>query len=103
MADFLCPSDIDISIDEKKWLLKCRLEDIEAKGNRKWQYDNIFCSSCDSQIIETQSHILECIPLIGKSEIVTYIPNYNELFGADIQAQVYVSRLLQDNFERRIV
>ena len=29
---------------------------------------------------ETQSHILECKPLIGQSKIVTYLPYYKELY-----------------------
>ena len=35
MAGYLSPSDIVISIDEKKWLMKCRLEDIVVTLDEK--------------------------------------------------------------------
>ena len=75
MANYLCPSDVNISIDEKKWLFKCRVEDIEVKANRRWQNDNISCLSCNFNVDETQSHILTCTYLIGQSKILTYIPS----------------------------
>ena len=100
MAEYLVP-DSDLSIEEKKWHFKCRVEDINVKANRRWQFDNISCSSCETNSDETQSHILECIPLVGQSEILTYIPNYEELFNDDdLEAQVYVSRLIKDNHRR---
>ena len=68
MAEYLGP-DSDISIDEKKWLFQCRMEDINVKANQRWQFDDIACSSCDTNSDETQSHILECKILIGPSEI----------------------------------
>ena len=89
MAEYICP-DTDMSIEEKKWLLKCRGEDIPVKANRRWQFENIICSSCNTNSEETQSHILECKTLIGPSEIVTYIPNYRELFESDIEYQAYM-------------
>ena len=50
---------------------------------------------------ETQFHILECIPLIGQSEIVTYIPNFKEYFNDDdLEAEVYLSRLIKDHHRR---
>ena len=35
MAEYLSPSDLDISIDDKKWLFKCRTEDIDLSSNRR--------------------------------------------------------------------
>ena len=99
MAEYLGP-DGDMSIEEKKWLSKCRVEDIPIKANRRWKFENIICSSCDTDSDETQSHILECKTLIGPSEILTYIPNYRELFENDVEAQAYVSRLIKDNHGR---
>ena len=103
MAEYLCPSNSDISIDEKKWLFKCRVDDLDLKANRKWQYENISCSSCHSNNDENQEHLLLCKTLLGKSQILTYIPSYSELYSDDLENQVYVARLLQDNYSRRIV
>ena len=57
----------------------------------------------DSNSQETQSHIFECKKLIRPSEIVTFLPNYRELFGDDIEAQVDVPRLIKDNHGRIVV
>ena len=33
MAGYLSPSEVDMAISEKKWLMKCRLEDIDISCN----------------------------------------------------------------------
>ena len=35
MAGYLSPSQVDISITEKKWLIKCRFEDIDISCNNR--------------------------------------------------------------------
>ena len=42
-----------------------------------------------------------CSKLLGSIEIVSYIPSYKELFGTDLSEQVYVSRILHENFKLR--
>ena len=99
MAPYLSASDIEMSIDEKKWLYKCRIEDIDLEANRKWNNGNIQCKYCpDTEM--NQRHLLDCQYLIEKSEIISYIPDYNELFKEDIQEQLYISRILKDNHKR---
>ena len=99
MTDHLGPTS-DASIYEKKWLLKGRLEDINAKANRKWQLDNTTCSLFDTKNIGTPSHILEYKTLIEQFEIVTYLTSYREIFEDDVEAQIYVSRIIKDNHMR---
>ena len=53
-------------------------------------------------IDETQSHLLFCEYLFGKNENVIYISTYDELYKGDLKEQIYVARLLQDNFKRRL-
>ena len=86
-----------MSMNENKCFLRGRVEDITVNVNRRTQFENILCSSCDSKSEETQSHTLEGKTLNGPSAIVTYLQNYRELFGDDIEAQVYVSILIKDN------
>ena len=102
MVDYLCPSDEEIAIEEKIWLFKCRVEDINVKGNHRWKHIDLSCFSCKKGIIETQTHILYCEILLGKNENVTFIPEYEELYSEDLGEQVYVSRLLKENFESRV-
>ena len=49
-------------------------------------------------IAETNEHLLLCEKLIGKIEMVIYIPDYKDLFGNNINKQIYVSRILRENF-----
>ena len=102
MAEYLIPNSEKISIEERKWIFRCRVDDIDIKGNRRWQYEDISCSSCNMNIEETQFHLLNCKYLLGKNENISYIPDYSELFHGDIQEQVYISRILKENFNRRI-
>ena len=44
-----------------------------------------------------QTHLFSCKYLIGKNEILTYIPDYQDLFLEDIDAQVYTSRIMNEN------
>ena len=57
MADYLTSENVDATIEEKKWIFQCRVEDIEIKGNKCWKYDNISCKSCNSHQDKTQMHI----------------------------------------------
>ena len=102
MAEYLYSAEIDISTEERKWIFQCRVEDINVKGNRKWQNEDIECLSCNLNFDETQSHILSCKALLEKSQIITYIPTYSELFGNNLEEITYVSRVLHDNHRRRV-
>ena len=48
----------------------------------------------------TTKHTLECNNLIGSNELVTYLPNIEDLYGDDEDEQVYISRILKDNIRR---
>ena len=94
-SEYLTPIESDFSIEETKWLLKSRLEDIDIA--RKWNNESILCGNC--QTIEfNQRHLFECQFLIGKNEIVTYIPKYEDLFIGDIEEQIYASRIFKENY-----
>ena len=55
-----------------------------------------------TNVEETQSHILVCDFLLGKNENISYIPEYGELYNGDIKEQIYVSRILKEKFERKV-
>ena len=57
------------------------------------------CRNCISTEMN-QKHLLQCKYLLGKSETVTHIPEYNDIYKEDIQAQVYTSRILKENYTR---
>ena len=67
MTDYLSSIDTDMSIDEKKWLFLCRIEDIDLQSNRKWNNEDTYCKSCPNEIF-TQRHLLYCKYLMGKKQ-----------------------------------
>ena len=96
MSEYLTPIDHDISIDDRKWLFQCRIEDIDLNINRKWNNESNECMKCPDTILD-QRHLLECKYLIGKNKIISYIPTYEDLFRGDIEDQIYISRILKEN------
>ena len=89
MADYLTNTEEDVTIEEQKWIFKCRVEDMKIKGNQRWKYEDISCPSCMTNVEETQSHILVCDFLLGKNENISYIPEYGELYNGDIKELEY--------------
>ena len=59
MAQYLCASDIDMSIDEKKWLHLCRIEDIDLEAKRRVNNGDIQCKNSKNTEM-TQRHLLVC-------------------------------------------
>ena len=102
MSEYLCTHKEYISIEEQKWMFRCRVDDLDVKPNRQWMYEDTTCSSCKQNIIETQYHILNCNYLLGKNETLTYIPDYRELYNGEIKEQIYVSRVIKENYRWRI-
>ena len=100
MSEQLRPHEEYISIEERKCMSRCRVDDLDVKANRQWMYEDITCSSCQQNIIETQYHILNCKYLLGKNEALTYIPDYRELYNGEIKEQIYVSRVIKKTTER---
>ena len=101
MQNYLTETEIHLTLDEKKWLFKCRTDDIDIKGNFQWKHETHSCISCKLKIFENNDHLLNCQKLIGNNEIISYIPSYLELFGNELDEQVYVSRILRENFKIR--
>ena len=73
------------------------MEDIEVKGNHWCKHSDMTC------VIETQTHLLHCEKLPGQNENVTFIPDYKELYSGNLKDKFYVSRLLKNNFKRRVL
>ena len=75
--------------------------DIDLKANFQWKHENIRCISCKTDSPETNEHLLECSSLMGKNKIVTYIPEYKELFSQEQDEVLYLSRVLKENFKNK--
>ena len=78
------------------------MSDIDLRANRKWKYDETHCIACkDKKVQETGFHLLECKVLCERSQDISYIPNYNNLFRNEIEEEAYVSRIIYSNMEER--
>ena len=73
-----------------------------VKSNFKEKYKpNLTCNSC-KQSDGNEKNWLECKALLGSTELVTYLPNYEEFFDNDnLKEQVYIAILMIDNLQRK--
>ena len=62
---------------------------------------DLVCKSC--QISEcNQPHLLYCAKLIGSNELVTYIPEYEDIFNdEDPKEQCFIARLMMTNLKKK--
>ena len=42
---------------------------------------------------------VECQWLVGQNELITYIPDYRELYKKDVEEPVYVARIVRGKHE----
>ena len=61
-------------------------------------FDVIF--ECRRMSESTSQHTLECQNLIGQNELVSYIPNFEDLYENGFKEHVYIARILGDNLRR---
>ena len=66
------------------------------KSHFRSMYTDSICDGCRKEESNTK-HILECNSLLGKNEIVTYLPNYEDLFSNEEEEQAYISRIIKEN------
>ena len=86
MADYLMPCEMEIPINLAKFIVKIQTRMIkEIKTTFKQKYNgNLICDSCMNHECN-QPHLLECPKLLGKNEMLTYIPNYQDIFEGDLR------------------
>ena len=100
MQNYLQSEDLEINNDERKLIFQLRTKiNFKVKTHFKGVYRNTVCDGCN--IIEsTTKHSLECESLLGKNELVTYLPQYIDLYGDNEYEQVYIARIFRDNMKR---
>ena len=97
MQNYLSILDIDITNDERKVIFQLRNKMyFQIKTHFRNMYENTQCEGCKSEPLTTQ-HALECQSLIGKNELITYLPHYKDLYGEDEEEQVYIARIIKRN------
>ena len=74
----------------------------KVKMNYQQEYKpNFICSSCILKECN-QSHLLDCEALIGSNQLVTYIPNYEDIFNDDdTDEQYFIARIMMANLKKK--
>ena len=62
-------------------------------------YKDSICEGCKKEESTTQ-HTVECQCLVGQNDLITYLPDYRELYKKDVEEQVYVARILRENLRK---
>ena len=103
MSKFLCSENHDIPIETAKFIAKVQAHMVETiKINFQSNFKpNFRCDLCKMSECN-QSHLLYCTKLIGSSELITYIPEYENIFDDnDPEEQLYMANILIDNLKRK--
>ena len=52
MQEILMVTSMYLTLDERKYIFKCRTIDIDPKANFQWKHRNIWCISCKTDFPE---------------------------------------------------
>ena len=100
MQNYLNSLDIDITNEERKIIFQLRNKmHFKIKTHFRNMHASTNCEGCKNEPLTTK-HALECSSLIGSNELLTYIPQYEDLYGEDEDEQVYIARLIRNNIKR---
>ena len=100
VSDNPASNDMDINNDERKLILQSRTKmNFKVKSHFRRMHTDTLCDGC-RKMESTTKHSLECQVLLGQNEIVTYLPQYEDLYGNDENEQVYIARIFRDNMRR---
>ena len=100
MQNYLNTLDIDITNEERKIIFQLRNKmHFLIKTHFRNMHANTQCEGCKKESLTTK-HALECQSLLGKNELVTYLPFYQDLYGEDEEEQVYIARIVRNNLKR---
>ena len=103
MASYLCPNEEFMNVNTACFIAKTQTFMIEnVKCNFKEKYrPNLICNSCMTSECN-QEHLLYCKELIGSNELVSYIPDYIDIFDDDnCKEQSYIASLLMKNLQKK--
>ena len=101
MKSYLKSRNIRIQLKKFMFLLRSRMLDVSANYSSKSA--SKFCPLCrDEESLDTQEHLLSCINVISKHQIMRNIPMYSDIFGDDVEKMVDIATIMKENFRRRI-
>ena len=86
------------TIQQKAMLFKLRTRMIDVRDNFKSGSANLLCRCCQKSV-ETQAHLLQCEALCDQ-DLVTSLPNYNDLFEEDPGKIEQIGKILIEKFKK---
>ena len=98
IQDYLKPNQL--ATRECKFLFAARCRMIDIRGNFSNHYEDTLCPVCGEQE-DTQQHLLLCDLLCESDALVPTLPEYDTLFGNNLDDKVMVSRILMSHYEKR--
>ena len=105
MQNYVLSEEMDISNEEWKCIFLNENKNVFKKQqkNKNKHFLNmlttVICGGWKTHN-STAKHTLECTNLLGGNELVTYIPDIEDLYGDNEEKQVYIARILKDNIRR---
>ena len=103
MPPYLRSHSEDFSIKTASFIAKIQTHMVEGiKCNFKEQYlPNLTCNSCNLSECN-QMHLLQCSALMGSNELLTYIPNYSDIFDDEnTEEQEYIATIMMKNLDKK--
>ena len=100
MSPYLGQND-KMPIETAKFVAKAQSHKIESiKMNFKHEYkENLICNSCENSECN-QAHLMYCKALLGSNKLITYIPNYEDIFvDTNIEEQCFIANILIENLK----
>ena len=93
----------DFSVETSKFIAKIQTHMVEnIKMNFQGNYKpNFLCNSCKLHECN-QSHLLYCSSLIGSNQLISYIPDYKDIFDDnDIEEQYFIANIMKQNLRKK--
>ena len=94
--------DRTISNQLKRFIFALRARMIDIGQNYPNKYQTKYCPVCrDEKSRDTQEHFLVCIELNNTKQVTQTLPQYEDLFGKDVQKQIAVAKIIFENLKLR--
>ena len=103
ISPYLSSQNENIPVETAQFIAKTQAHMIETvKSNfQGFHKPNLTCNLCLTSECN-QPHLLYCQKLLGSNELVTYIPNYEDIFDDNNpEEQCFIANLMMANLKKK--
>ena len=103
MSNFLSSDNHEIPIETAKCIAKVQTHMVETiKMNFQSNFNPNFLCDLYQTSECNQSHLFYCTKLIGSNELISYIPDYEDIFDDNNpEEQLYVANIMIENLKKK--